>query len=75
MHMLSCIKRYARCACPGRRFGVRQKEGVLQLCTDLQPHMLSMSATPIPRTMALVKWVRRVPPCTRVPLGVHVVSG
>ncbi|KAF5829385.1 P-loop containing nucleoside triphosphate hydrolase protein [Dunaliella salina] len=38
------------------KFGVRQKEAVLELCNSFHPHILSMSATPIPRTMALVKY-------------------
>ncbi|KAL6763792.1 P-loop containing nucleoside triphosphate hydrolase protein [Haematococcus lacustris] len=38
------------------RFGVEQKGQVMSLCSSLQPHLLSMSATPIPRTMALVKF-------------------
>lgn len=37
------------------RFGVRQKEQVLGLCDTTHPHVLSMTATPIPRTLALVK--------------------
>lgn len=35
------------------RFGVRQREALHGKAAELFPHMLSMSATPIPRTLAL----------------------
>lgn len=38
------------------RFGVRQKEALSRMAHAEHPHILSMSATPIPRTMALVKY-------------------
>jgi hypothetical protein len=38
-----------------RRFGVRQRERLLQ-GLSVPPHMLLMSATPIPRTLALVQF-------------------
>jgi hypothetical protein len=37
------------------RFGVRQRERLLQ-GLSVPPHMLLMSATPIPRTLALVQY-------------------
>lgn len=36
------------------RFGVQQREKLLQTKTSRRPHFLSMTATPIPRTMSLV---------------------
>nr|MBA2468733.1 DNA helicase RecG [Chloroflexia bacterium] len=36
------------------RFGVRQRALLAQKANGLQPHMLSMTATPIPRTLNLV---------------------
>ncbi|KAG1677615.1 hypothetical protein FOA52_010396 [Chlamydomonas sp. UWO 241] len=36
------------------RFGVRQKETLTRMQADMAPHVLSLSATPIPRTIALV---------------------
>lgn len=38
------------------KFGVRQKEAMARLQHAELPHMLSMSATPIPRTTALVQF-------------------
>lgn len=35
------------------RFGVRQRALLKQKATDIHPHLLSMSATPIPRTLRL----------------------
>jgi ATP-dependent DNA helicase RecG len=35
------------------RFGVRQRAALKQKQTKIQPHLLSMSATPIPRTLRL----------------------
>lgn len=40
---------------PLPRFGIRQKESLARLQHSEQPHVLSLSATPIPRTIALVK--------------------
>lgn len=48
-HMLSCMS-------TRRRFGVRQKQKLRALCPALHPHMLTMSATPIPRTLALTRY-------------------
>jgi hypothetical protein len=51
--------RGARCCCRSAsfafRFGVRQRERLLQ-GLSVPPHMLLMSATPIPRTLALVQF-------------------
>ncbi|GAX84012.1 hypothetical protein CEUSTIGMA_g11437.t1 [Chlamydomonas eustigma] len=38
------------------KFGIRQKESIARLQHSELPHVLSMSATPIPRTIALVRF-------------------
>ncbi len=61
------------------RFGVRQRTQLLQKGGGLQPHLLVMSATPIPRTLALamfgdldVSVVDELPP-GRLPVHTRVV--
>ena len=61
------------------RFGVKQREK-LSRGSSLSPHMLLMTATPIPRTMALVQYgamrqsrITDMPP-GRQPIGTRVVQ-
>jgi ATP-dependent DNA helicase RecG len=64
------------------RFGVRQREALDRKAAEgLSPHVLHMTATPIPRTLALVNHgdldhtVLRELPRGRQPIATHVASG
>jgi ATP-dependent DNA helicase RecG len=64
------------------RFGVRQREALDRKAPEeLSPHVLHMTATPIPRTLALVNHgdldhtVLRELPRGRQPIATHVASG
>lgn len=60
------------------RFGVRQRGTLLQ--NDIQPHVLVMSATPIPRTLALILYgdldisVIRSRPKGRIPIETYIAD-
>ncbi|MEI6664226.1 MAG: ATP-dependent DNA helicase RecG [Actinomycetes bacterium] len=64
------------------RFGVRQRERLAaQRGDQIQPHVLHMTATPIPRTLALAAYgdldtsaIRELP-SGRSPIATHIVSG
>ncbi len=62
------------------RFGVEQRLGLKHQATGLTPHLLVMTATPIPRSLALtlygdlsVSLVKEKPP-GRIPIRTHVVK-
>jgi ATP-dependent DNA helicase RecG len=64
------------------RFGVRQREALdAKAPDDLHPHVLHMTATPIPRTLALVQHgdldhtTLRELPRGRQPIATHVAGG
>ena len=64
------------------RFGVRQREALDRKAPeDLHPHVLHMTATPIPRTLALVQHgdldhtTLRELPRGRQPIATHVAGG
>jgi ATP-dependent DNA helicase RecG len=64
------------------RFGVRQRAALdAKAAGDLTPHVLHMTATPIPRTLALTAYgdldatVLRELPAGRQPIVTHVVDG
>ncbi|MGI8946322.1 MAG: ATP-dependent DNA helicase RecG [Thermoleophilaceae bacterium] len=64
------------------RFGVRQRAALdAKAASDLVPHTLHMTATPIPRTLALTAYgdldatVLRELPAGRRPVETHVVDG
>jgi ATP-dependent DNA helicase RecG len=64
------------------RFGVRQRAALdAKAPADLSPHVLHMTATPIPRTLALVnhgdldQTLLRELPHGRQPIATHVASG
>ncbi|MFN8173600.1 MAG: ATP-dependent DNA helicase RecG [Solirubrobacteraceae bacterium] len=64
------------------RFGVRQRAALDAKGPDgLRPHVLHMTATPIPRTLALTAYgdldvtVLRELPAGRRPVATHVISG
>ncbi|WKZ31229.1 MAG: ATP-dependent DNA helicase RecG [Candidatus Dojkabacteria bacterium] len=61
------------------RFGVKQREQLRQTASGLRPHYLTMTATPIPRTLANVVYgdmevsqIREMPK-DRLPIETHVV--
>jgi ATP-dependent DNA helicase RecG len=62
------------------RFGVRQRERLARSGDGTQPHVLHMTATPIPRTMALAAYgdlettVLKEMPLGRSPISTHLVS-
>ncbi len=64
------------------RFGVRQRERLASKGADgTQPHVLHMTATPIPRTLALAAYgdlqtmrITELPP-GRTPIETHIVDG
>jgi ATP-dependent DNA helicase RecG len=63
------------------RFGVRQREALEARAHDRPPHMLHMTATPIPRTLALARYgdldtiALHELPHGRAPIETHVVAG
>jgi ATP-dependent DNA helicase RecG len=64
------------------RFGVRQRAALdAKASDDLAPHVLHMTATPIPRTLALTAYgdldatILRELPAGRQPVVTHVVDG
>jgi ATP-dependent DNA helicase RecG len=64
------------------RFGVRQRAALdAKAPDDLQPHVLHMTATPIPRTLALVEHgdldhtILKQLPHGRRPIATHVAAG
>lgn len=71
---------HVRYFCVHGRFGVKQRERLARAAGQ-QPHTLLMTATPIPRTLALVQYgsmdhscITELPP-GRTPITTHVVQG
>lgn len=62
------------------RFGVAQRSSLKELSGVSSPHLLSMSATPIPRTLALtlysnlsISLLEEIPK-SRIPISTHLIS-